>query len=72
MARRRPFPWVQAGSPKHTTGSAAKARAGAPVDVDAPDLNELMADPITRAVMVSDGITADQLWRTIRDAQARL
>lgn len=37
-----------------------------------PSLRELMDDPLTWAVMRRDGLTAEQVWITIRDAQQKL
>jgi hypothetical protein len=37
-----------------------------------PSLRELMDDPLTWAVMRRDGLTAEQVWVTLRDAQQKL
>lgn len=37
-----------------------------------PSLRELMDDPLTKAVMQRDGLTAEQVWIAIREAQRKL
>lgn len=37
-----------------------------------PSLRELMDDPLTEAVMRRDGLTAEQVWIAIREAQRKL
>ncbi len=37
-----------------------------------PSLSELLADPMIRSLMSSDGVAKDSLCATIRAAQARL
>ncbi|QNT68160.1 hypothetical protein [Defluviicoccus vanus] len=37
-----------------------------------PSLRELMDDPLTQAVMRRDGLTAEEIWMAIRDAQRKL
>ena len=37
-----------------------------------PSLRELMDDPLTQAVMRRDGLTAEQIWIAIREAQRKL
>ncbi len=37
-----------------------------------PSLRELMDDPLTQAVMRRDGLTAEEVWIAIREAQKKL
>lgn len=37
-----------------------------------PKIEDLMADPIVHLVMRRDGLTADQVWHWISEAQRRL
>jgi hypothetical protein len=37
-----------------------------------PSLRELMEDPITHAVMRRDGLSADEVWATVREAKRKL
>ena len=37
-----------------------------------PSLRELMDDPLTQAIMRRDGLTAEQVWQEMREAQQKL
>ena len=60
--------------PAGVSQPAQTSRLTAETEIASPafTLSELMDDALTRAVMRSDGLTVDQFWKTVRDAQARL
>ncbi|MDJ0609300.1 MAG: hypothetical protein QNJ67_10015 [Kiloniellales bacterium] len=37
-----------------------------------PSVAELLADPAARLLLRYDGLTADQVWTVVQDAQVRL
>jgi hypothetical protein len=67
-----PFPWLDARMAWHVLDRRWRAEPDRFASNEEPSLDDLLADPLTRSLMASDGLRHESLMAEIEGLRARL